>query len=152
MLVALVSYVSVFVVVCGFDVVCVVFFVFFFKQKTAYEMRISDWSSDVCSSDLMLSAGRGRAGRCAGLLGLCRRRCADDDLGAASFLEEHHRRHFYFGAADGKKADFMHFRQCELAFNAKGGGKASTVYDAIGAAQVAKASLDRKSTRLNSSH
>src|SRR3546814_3415019 len=30
--------------------VCMVFF--FFKQKTAYEMRISDWSSDVCSSDL----------------------------------------------------------------------------------------------------
>src|SRR3546814_18396869 len=33
--------------------VCVVFF-FFFKQKTAYELRISDWSSDVCSSDLQL--------------------------------------------------------------------------------------------------
>src|SRR3546814_20429837 len=32
-------------------VVCILFF-FFFKQKTAYEMRISDWSSDVCSSDL----------------------------------------------------------------------------------------------------
>src|SRR3546814_19035084 len=31
-------------------------YVFFFKQKTAYEMRISDWSSDVCSSDLRLSA------------------------------------------------------------------------------------------------
>src|SRR3546814_20084173 len=31
---------------------CIVCFVFFFKQKTAYEMRISDWSSDVCSSDL----------------------------------------------------------------------------------------------------
>src|SRR3546814_13972037 len=30
----------------------VFFFFFFFKQKTAYEMRISDWSSDVCSSDL----------------------------------------------------------------------------------------------------
>src|SRR3546814_1879179 len=29
------------------------FFVFLFKQKTAYEMRISDWSSDVCSSDLL---------------------------------------------------------------------------------------------------
>src|SRR3546814_9171083 len=29
---------------------------FFFKQKTAYEMRISDWSSDVCSSDLILSS------------------------------------------------------------------------------------------------
>src|SRR3546814_7160034 len=32
-------------------VLCIVFF--FFKQKTAYEMRISDWSSDVCSSDLV---------------------------------------------------------------------------------------------------
>src|SRR3546814_6246938 len=31
---------------------CFMLFVFFFKQKTAYEMRISDWSSDVCSSDL----------------------------------------------------------------------------------------------------
>src|SRR3546814_6705926 len=31
---------------------------FFFKQKTAYEMRISDWSSDVCSSDLFLQAGK----------------------------------------------------------------------------------------------
>src|SRR3546814_9731752 len=30
------------------------FFFVFFKQKTAYEMRISDWSSDVCSSDLVL--------------------------------------------------------------------------------------------------
>src|SRR3546814_5512263 len=30
-------------------------FFFFFKQKTAYEMRISDWSSDVCSSDLTLA-------------------------------------------------------------------------------------------------
>src|SRR3546814_1891537 len=31
---------------------------FFFKQKTAYEMRISDWSSDVCSSDLVLAGLR----------------------------------------------------------------------------------------------
>src|SRR3546814_7773229 len=30
----------------------VVVYIFFFKQKTAYEVRISDWSSDVCSSDL----------------------------------------------------------------------------------------------------
>src|SRR3546814_9206068 len=35
-----------------FVVFLVLFFFFFFKQKTAYEMRISDWSSDVCSSDL----------------------------------------------------------------------------------------------------
>src|SRR3546814_12672526 len=38
------------------------FYFFFFKQKTAYEMRISDWSSDVCSSDL-LCAGPARPGR-----------------------------------------------------------------------------------------
>src|SRR3546814_7931408 len=40
--------------------------IFFFKQKTAYEMRISDWSSDVCSSDLgqlCRHGGRGGAGR-----------------------------------------------------------------------------------------
>src|SRR3546814_4690853 len=35
----------------GVCVLCVLCF-FFFKQKTAYEMRISDWGSDVCSSDL----------------------------------------------------------------------------------------------------
>lgn len=68
-------------------------------------------------------------------------RSDDEDLGAASFLEQAHRRHFYFGAADGRKADFMHFRVVEQRLNAAGGGKAATVYDAIGAAQVAKASF-----------
>ena len=49
------------------------FFFFFFKQKTAYEIRIRDWSSDVCSSDLVpykslpaantdLAGGRGQMG------------------------------------------------------------------------------------------
>src|SRR3546814_16080881 len=33
--------------------ICACYFFLFFKQKTAYEMRISDWSSDVCSSDLL---------------------------------------------------------------------------------------------------
>src|SRR3546814_8576815 len=37
-------------------VLCCVCVFFFFKQKTAYEMRISDWSSDVCSSDLIAPA------------------------------------------------------------------------------------------------
>src|SRR3546814_5213449 len=42
------------VVICCYR--CDVYtFIFFFKQKTAYEMRISDWSSDVCSSDLKIS-------------------------------------------------------------------------------------------------
>src|SRR3546814_6497921 len=38
--------------------ISVSFCFFFFKQKTAYEMRISDWSSDVCSSDLILYVRR----------------------------------------------------------------------------------------------
>src|SRR3546814_5392750 len=40
------------VTVCHADTSLLFVFFFFFKQKTAYEMRISDWSSDVCSSDL----------------------------------------------------------------------------------------------------
>lgn len=67
--------------------------------------------------------------------------CDDQDLGAASFLELAHRRHFYFGIADGVKADFMHFRQCDARLNAQGGRKTASAYDAIGAAQVAKASF-----------
>src|SRR3546814_9012841 len=52
-------------------------FFFFFKQKTAYEMRISDWSSDVCSSDLaaaidtgVVAPGRWATCVAAGLVGL----------------------------------------------------------------------------------
>src|SRR3546814_4769841 len=40
-----------------FICIAVLLGLFFFKQKTAYEMRISDWSSDVCSSDLPRDAG-----------------------------------------------------------------------------------------------
>src|SRR3546814_11185340 len=40
--------------------------VFFFKQRTAYEMRISDWSSDVCSSDLWRCADADMADACVG--------------------------------------------------------------------------------------
>src|SRR3546814_3956681 len=43
-------------IICLFLFRPFVFFFFFFKQKTAYEMRISDWSSDVCSSDLLCGA------------------------------------------------------------------------------------------------
>jgi hypothetical protein len=66
--------------------------------------------------------------------------CNELDLGVASFLERRHRRHFYFGAADGTKSDYLFWRQCEL-LNTNSSGKASTVYDAIGASQVAKASF-----------
>jgi hypothetical protein len=68
-------------------------------------------------------------------------RSEDEDLGAASFLEQAHRRHFYFGIADGVKADYVRFRQCDASLNAQGGRKTASAYDAIGAAQVAKASF-----------
>ena len=42
------------------------FFFFFFKQKTAYEIVVRDWSSDVCSSDLDGSRGRGEGDRVRG--------------------------------------------------------------------------------------
>src|SRR3546814_9688798 len=42
--------------------VCMLRMILFFKQKTAYEMRISDWSSDVCSSDL--ASTRRNAAQC----------------------------------------------------------------------------------------
>ena len=75
----------------------------------------------------------------------------DEDLGAASFLEQVHRRHFYFGIADGVKADFVRFRTCDARLNAQGGRKTASAYDAIGAAQVAKASFSgmRLLHRLN---
>ena len=66
---------------------------------------------------------------------------SDEDLGAASFLEQVHRKHFYFGIADGVKADFVRFRQCDRELNRQGGRKTASAYDAIGAAQVAKASF-----------
>src|SRR3546814_7558176 len=72
------------------------FVFFFFKQKTAYEMRISDWSSDVCSSDLLSGPGLqpGRPG---------------DDLGPGieenpAFGRRDQRRAFVVGDADGEGA------------------------------------------------
>src|SRR3546814_10873826 len=57
---------------------------FFFKQKTAYEMRISDWSSDVCSSDLI---GEGpHLGHI--VAGATLRQYRDEGLGKGSFSEQ----------------------------------------------------------------
>src|SRR3546814_3711328 len=115
-------------------------FFFFFKQKTAYEMRISDWSSDVCSSDLPIAhrhrteGVRGRAvGRIEGVedaLGLTRRTRAEQDgfqiVGARPEAVQPRPRRIIDD----------HLRQ--QAFQRSGG---RIVVD-----------QDRKSTRLNSSH
>src|SRR3546814_1414328 len=47
-----------FLMTFSYQLCCVLIVICFFKQKTAYEMRISDWSSDVCSSDLQLPEAR----------------------------------------------------------------------------------------------
>src|SRR3546814_7503326 len=105
-----------------------IYFFFFFKQKTAYELRISDWSSDVCSSDLVevvaLAGALAHAGehRQAGVLG----RDVVDQL-------EHVDRLAHAGAAE----------QADLAAL---GERAHQVDDLDAGFQ------DRKSTRLNSSH
>src|SRR3546814_4770510 len=63
------------VVLCVYSV-----YVLFFKQKTAYEMRISDWSSDVCSSDLIasgrLKSKRGNAGAAYGIVYVSKIQCS----------------------------------------------------------------------------
>src|SRR3546814_3754212 len=55
--------------VAAFGVGCDVLF-FFFKQKTAYELRISDWSSDVCSSDLGTKGSIVNTASVAGVVGV----------------------------------------------------------------------------------
>src|SRR3546814_1588721 len=70
---------------------------FFFKQKTAYELRISDWSSDVCSSDLFVLQ---KGDQLTGLLGSC----LEFDTGVdvlGVFAKDHHIR--FFGLTHGRR-------------------------------------------------
>src|SRR3546814_12235931 len=80
--------------------------IFCFKQKTAYEMRISDWSSDVCSSDLRQSvaaAFRERAARM-GVALACVSAADADAARAASKTCFHSRRHHLNSAARARPA------------------------------------------------
>src|SRR3546814_1080897 len=93
-----------------FFYICIVFIFFFFKQKAAYEMRISDWSSDVCSSDL------------AGI----RRRVDDraaaipDHVRNGIFATQHHTAHIdvhhqvpnFNRCVDGSAVGLVHFERC----------------------------------------
>src|SRR3546814_3695140 len=102
---------------------------FFFKQKTAYEMRISDWSSDVCSSDLDVEAEGVEAA-------LVR----PDDRAVDA-----HRRLII------DRAEVEHDI---LAAPVGGDGEAAAIPDSVVGGDPARDAreLDRKSTRLNSSH
>src|SRR3546814_2155507 len=110
--------------------ICFALFVFFFKQKTAYEMRISDWSSDVCSSDLWTDGeGKPVAGTTIWSIG-----SAQGDPFAPS------------------TAPFMvNYRVADLHALVKVlREEGCNVLEKIDDSEYGK--LDRKSTRLNSSH
>src|SRR3546814_5917846 len=118
--------------------VCLTFF--FFKQKTAYEMRISDWSSDVCSSDLTLGHPAGDAllkQVAQRLLKIVGDREMVSRLGGDEFqiilpdIEDR-----------GKLGDMATDIIASL----------SQPYSVAGSRCIIGASVDRKSTRLNSSH
>src|SRR3546814_6200435 len=66
------------------------YWVIFFKQKTAYEMLISDWSSDVCSSDLLHPLHRLRLARRPARVERARRR-GGDDAGSGAAADARHR-------------------------------------------------------------
>src|SRR3546814_3756238 len=120
--------------------------VFFFKQKTAYEMRISDWSSDVCSSDLHY---------CSGPIG-----CQEPAGPAAAWV----RRSYYVSRHDVAPELFADPQGGLMVFAAGEANDAGNLWDArngrwntlggrtAGPLVSFAYPEDRKSTRLNSSH
>src|SRR3546814_10608871 len=112
-----------------------IFVFFFFKQKTAYEMRISDWSSDVCSSDLQ----RARLSLTDHQL------CLVHELGLELLVAERP-----LAAADGA-LDVLLQRRAVLESDLDGDRR--LVAAGVGDRRHPVAQReDRKSTRLNSSH
>src|SRR3546814_3394602 len=104
-------------------------FFFFFKQKTAYEMRISDWSSDVCSSDLQPGDGFVSSNTLAELIE------KDAPVCSLAWLIEH-----------GAKPTARHLLRAVTRANLP----AMRLLVECGCPRPAPS--DRKSTRLNSSH
>src|SRR3546814_3850962 len=117
---------------------CLYIFFFFFKQKTAYEMRISDWSSDVCSSDLPRPRDRLHPVVLARplLAGVQHRRFGHRGRGGG----DHAVRAVPAKARDPRLVFASSFLAL-LPLAGEGGAK-----------RQMRALLDRKSTRLNSSH
>src|SRR3546814_4295672 len=117
----------------------IVLFFFFFKQKTAYEMRISDWSSDVCSSDLIFALAvrleiGGRRG----------------DQHAVPILDQQRRR--LPAGARSDAARFFEQRQKIMADKGVAAARQRIPRRRIDRGDGAAEPEDRKSTRLNSSH
>src|SRR3546814_6172662 len=139
---SLLSYLSVCVLICFY-------FFFFFKQKTAYEMRISDWSSDVCSSDLVRTQRRKLSGNLAGdLRDRAHQRLATmNQVPGDTAFDPPHRDTRLIGVGDDATDIFQRHilgidKQQEA--NLIGGLVVQRDIDVFG--------IDRKSTRLTSSH
>src|SRR3546814_2960872 len=123
--------------------------VFFFKQKTAYEMRISDWSSDVCSSDLVpgFVSGSVRGGDCA--VEQFGQACGVGQ-GVLAALDE--------AAGEGGgvpravgPVGLVRCRGLDLALDLLGSEREERFHQ-LDRRPVGGGGADRKSTRLNSSH
>src|SRR3546814_7434826 len=132
--------------------------VFIFKQKTAYEMRISDWSSDVCSSDLLLAAFQHGVGHALGIQGdslggvVVTRNDVLDAVGRVVGIDHgNHRNTQSAGFGDGNLV-VAHVDDEQSV------GQGVHVFDAADGLvelfqfAIEHQGLDRKSTRLNSSH
>src|SRR3546814_6080305 len=115
-----------------------VYLCFFFKQKTAYEMRISDWSSDVCSSDLKgTNAAAVVVDTRAELDGL-----SDAEISAATEAAK----------TRGLAGKYVITLQNTTGQPPLANLKNRALREKIFKASVMRCNLDRKSTRLNSSH
>src|SRR3546814_4422645 len=121
-------------------------FVFFFKQKTAYEMRIRYWSSDVCSSDLLngklafTARSRGGSALAAALVGT---------VPARNMATAAARRIRRKARADPRYAISAKHKRC-AAPGSPAWREAHNVFCEAGWSRRSKA--DRKSKRMNSSH
>src|SRR3546814_6804553 len=123
-----------------------VLFFFFFKQKTAYEMRISDWSSDVCSADLLDQAQAGQTI----IVDVTAQDYRSGRSPRAPFGVEavdragDHVRLVYFGRTSGLARKLFPLGEAR---------RVSGRLDLYGdMRQIVHPDQDRKSTRLNSSH
>src|SRR3546814_1538706 len=119
--------------------------VFFFKQNTAYEVRISDWSSDVCASDLLLQPAAGHIER--------RGRLAMSDENLALDMDKPlHRALDFWAGIDGSDSKAVGEALSALSLS----HLADVPVRMLSTGQRKRAMLarvvDRKSTRLNSSH
>src|SRR3546814_9453468 len=122
--------------------------VFFFKQKTAYDMRISDWSSDVCSSDL---AARAYALSPANpfvvethVKSLLERAGEGSEEAPALCVEA---LNVLFAASDSKEVQYRRDQLAKMADNAL-----EILFQQPRSLNGSATRSDRKSTRLNSSH